>query len=103
LLKDNGVRATVIEPAPWPVFPASPPASEVPEQFRIGFCTTKPTATRSRRRSRRQIGQHRALPRKKVPIEQLADAIGKISERAAKRAARASRSSSSRIPACPIS
>jgi sugar phosphate isomerase/epimerase len=84
MLKDNGVRATVIDPL-MAGLPGSPPPSEVPEQFRIGFMHDEAYCYEVAEALEAKVVNIAHFLGKKVPIAQLADAIGKISERAATR------------------
>lgn len=83
-LRDHGVRVTVIDPL-LAGLPGSPAPADVPEQFREGFLHDEATCYEVAEGLGAPVVNIAHFLGKKVPISELADAIGAIAGRAAKR------------------
>jgi sugar phosphate isomerase/epimerase len=84
MLNDNGVHVAVIDPL-MSGLPGSPKPDEVPEQFREGFLHDEAYGYEVAEALEAKILNIAHFLGRKVPIAELADAIGKISARAAQR------------------
>jgi len=83
MLRDNGVRVTVIDPL-LSGLPGSPKPSDVPEQFREGFLHDEAYCYEVAEAVGARIVNIAHFLGKKVPLAELSDAIGAIAARAAK-------------------
>lgn len=84
MLRDNGVRVTVIDPL-LSGLPGSPQPADVPEPFRDGFLHDEAYCYDVAEAVGARIVNIAHFLGKKVPLPELCDAIGAIAGRAAKR------------------
>jgi sugar phosphate isomerase/epimerase len=84
MLADHGVRVTVIDPL-MSQLPGAPALADVPEQYREGFRHDEAYGYEVAEALDAKVLNIAHFLGRKVPLAEMADAVGAISERAAKR------------------